>query len=135
MLQIEDVTTWQILIVDDEPDNVEVVAKSLQYFGANIAIALDGKQAIEKLKDFSANLILMDLSMPVMDGWQARSAIKTQVEWEHLPIIALSAHALVGDSERAISAGFNGYMTKPVNIRTIVADIQTHLRKYIPTDD
>lgn len=125
-MHIEDVRTWRILIVDDEPDNLEVVAESLEFFGASVKIAHNGKEALALLPSFAPNLILMDLSMPVMDGWQTRQQI--HLISAELPIIALSAHAMAGDSERALAAGFDGYMTKPVSIPTLVSDLQTILK-------
>lgn len=125
MIDWQDISTWQVLIVDDEPDNLEVVAETLEFNGASVKTAPDGKQALEMLKDFPANLVLTDLSMPVMNGWVLRSQIKAEPALAHIPVIALSAHAIAGDTERALDAGFNGYLTKPVNIHTLVNDIRS----------
>lgn len=127
MIDWNDVTTWQILIVDDEVDNLEIVAETLEFRGAHVKTALNGKVALELLDTFPANLILTDLSMPVMDGWTMRSEIKKNQTFEQLPVIALSAHAIAGDKERALEAGFSGYLTKPINIFTLVDDIRTAL--------
>lgn len=127
MIDWNDVATWQILIVDDEVDNLEIVAETLEFRGAQVKTALNGKVALELLDTFPANLILTDLSMPVMDGWTMRSEIKKNQTFEQLPVIALSAHAIAGDKERALEAGFNGYLTKPINIFTLVDDIRAAL--------
>jgi len=119
----QDVNSWVVLVVDDEPDNLEVVAETLEYRGATVKTALDGLEALTVLAEFTPNLIIADLSMPQMDGWELRSNIKTKAQFQDIPIVALSAHAMVGDKERALAAGFDGYMTKPVNIHTIVQDI------------
>jgi CheY-like chemotaxis protein len=124
MIEWQDISTWCVLVVDDEPDNLEVVAETLEFNGAQIKTALNGKDALAVLENFHANLILTDLSMPVMDGWVMRSHVKNNPKFSHIPIIALSAHAIAGDQERAVEAGFDGYMTKPVNIRTLLADIR-----------
>lgn len=129
MIDWSDTSTWHIMIVDDEPDNLEVVAETLEYRGAVVKTALNGKQALEILEDFSANLILTDLSMPVMDGWQMRARLKTNEKLNHIPVLALSAHAIAGDQERALEAGFDGYLTKPVNIYTLEEDIRLRLEK------
>lgn len=119
-----DVTTWRVLVVDDEPDNLEVVAETLAFRGAQVKTAQNGKVGLEVLEDFDANLILTDLSMPVMDGWQLRAKIKENGKVPDAPILALSAHAIAGDKERALDGGFDGYLTKPVNILTLLEDIR-----------
>ena len=124
MLDWEDISTWQVMVVDDEPDNLEVVAETLEYQGVNVKTAQNGKEALEILEDFEANLILTDLSMPVMNGWEMRSRVKNHPKLSLIPILALSAHAIAGDQERAIDAGFDGYLTKPVNIHTLLNDIR-----------
>ena len=125
MIDWQDISTWQILIVDDEPDNLEVVSETLEFQGALVKTAPNGKDALEMLESFSANLILTDLSMPVMDGWVLRSHVKNNPKLEGIPILALSAHAIAGDQERALEAGFDGYLTKPVNIHTLQNDIRS----------
>ena len=133
MIDWQDVSTWQVLVVDDEPDNLEVVAETIEYKGAQVKTAPNGQIALEILKDFPANLILTDLSMPVMDGWVMRSHVKSDPNLSNIPLLALSAHAIAGDQQRALEAGFDGYMTKPVNIHTLLDDIRSAYIK--PTTD
>jgi CheY-like chemotaxis protein len=133
MIDWQDISTWRIMIVDDEPDNLEVVAETLEFRGAEVKTAVNGKEALAILEDFAANLILTDLSMPVMDGWVMRSHVKNNPKLTQIPIIALSAHAIAGDQDRALEAGFDGYMTKPINIRTLPDDIRAAYIK--PTVD
>jgi two-component system, cell cycle response regulator DivK len=121
----QDTSTWRIMLVDDEPDNLEVVAETLEYRGAVVKTAQNGKEALEVLENFEPNLILTDLSMPVMNGWEMRARIKSQPKLSSVPVLAISAHAIAGDSDRALEAGFDGYMTKPVKINTLVDDIRT----------
>ena len=123
-MDIQNASTWQILIVDDEPDNLEVVAESLQFFGASVKIANNGEEGLKRLEEYAPSFILLDLSMPVMDGWEMRSRVKANPKTKHIPVIALSAHAMAGDKERAINAGFDGYMTKPINIPTLLTDLR-----------
>lgn len=123
MIDWKSVTTWRVLVVDDEPDNLEVVAETLEFNGAEVITASNGQEALELLKTFSANLILTDLSMPVMNGWIMRAQVKETPALAGIPILALSAHAIAGDQERALEAGFDGYLTKPVNIHTLTEDI------------
>lgn len=124
MIDWQDVSTWQVMIVDDEPDNLEVVAETLEFQGIQVKTAPNGKVALEILEGFTANLILTDLSMPVMNGWVLRSNIKNNSKLTNIPVLALSAHAIAGDQERALEAGFDGYLTKPINIHTLVDDIR-----------
>lgn len=131
MIDWQDVSTWQVLVVDDEPDNLEVVAETLEFRGAQVRIAHNGKEGLEAVEDFAANLILTDLSMPVMDGWQMRSRIKSDPKISLIPILALSAHAIAGDKERALEAGFDGYLTKPISIHTLLDDIRSALDKSV----
>lgn len=125
MIDWNDISTWHVMVIDDEPDNLEVVAETLEFRGAQVKTAPNGKEALEALQGFEATLILTDLSMPVMDGWVLRSQVKTDPKTAHLPVLALSAHAIAGDQERALEAGFDGYLTKPVNILTLVDDIRS----------
>lgn len=131
MIDWQDTSTWHVMIVDDEPDNLEVVAETLEFNGAAVKTASDGKHALEIVKDFPINVILTDLSMPVMNGWELRSHLKSDPKLAHIPVLALSAHAISGDKERAIEAGFDGYLTKPVNIHTLVSDIRSALNQAI----
>src|SRR5690242_12735234 len=96
MIDWHNAATWQVMIVDDEPDNIEVVAETLEYYGASVKTAQNGKEALDVLEDYSPNLILTDLSMPVMSGWEMRSRIKGNPKLADTPILAVSAHAIAG---------------------------------------
>jgi two-component system cell cycle response regulator DivK len=124
MIDWHDVKSWLVLLVDDEPDNLEVVAETLEFRGAQVRTALNGLEALIVLESFMPNLIIADLSMPQMDGWELKKRVKSHEKFQAIPLLALSAHAMIGDKERAITAGFDGYITKPVNIHTILEDIR-----------
>jgi CheY-like chemotaxis protein len=124
MFDLKDASTWVVLVVDDEPDNLEVVSETLEFHGVTVRTAKDGVDGLEVLKAFEPNLILTDLSMPRMDGWEMRRNVKSDPKMQNIPIIALSAHAITGDKERALEIGFDGYLTKPVNIHTLLDDIR-----------
>src|SRR5260221_8596869 len=133
MFDLSKVSTWSVLVVDDEPDNVEVVAEALGFFGASVKTAKDGEVGLEIMRGFLPNIILLDLSMPKMNGWEMRTRIKEDAKNQHIIIIALSAHAMLGDRDRALAAGFDGYMTKPINVATFADDIQKSVqRTFLP---
>jgi CheY-like chemotaxis protein len=125
---MHDGKSLSILLVDDEPDNVEVIAEALEFFGMSVRTARNGVEGLEILNDFVPDLILLDLSMPKMDGWEMRKQIKARPQTQGIPIVAISAHAMVGDKERALEAGFDGYLTKPVNIATLLDDLRAVLQ-------
>jgi CheY-like chemotaxis protein len=127
MLDWDNYSTWSVLLVDNEPDNVEVVTIALEFFGMTVKTAKDGVEGLEILQDFSPDLILLDLSMPEMDGWEMRTRVKADPSWQHIPIVALTAHAMSGDQERALDAGFDGYLVKPINIPTLLTDLRAAL--------
>jgi len=118
---------WSILLVDDEPDNLEVVAETLTFHGLTVRTAENGQHGLEIMRDFLPDVILLDLSMPKMDGWAMRDCVKSDPRTRHIPVIALSAHAMAGDKERALEAGFDGYMTKPVSVPTLLDDLRVAL--------
>src|SRR5690348_410823 len=97
MLDWQNTATWKVLLIDDEPDNLEVVAESLEFYGMTVETAANGQIGLEKVDAFLPSLILLDLSMPVMDGWQTLRRLKSNPVTQNTPIIALSAHAIVGD--------------------------------------
>jgi two-component system cell cycle response regulator len=128
MLDWTDVSAWTVLVVDDEPDNLEVLVESLEYYGLSVTQANNGAQALSLLQTFQPSLIILDLSMPQMDGWETRTRIKSNPATHNIPVIALSAHAMPGDPERAIAAGFDGYLTKPVSIPTLMDDLRAAIQ-------
>ena len=108
---------WDVLIVDDEPDSLEVASRLLKFAGATVHTAENGKEARERLRSNPAQykLVLTDLSMPHMDGWELLYILKQDPHTAHVPIIALTAHAMTGDRERGIAAGFHNYIAKPLD--------------------
>lgn len=120
----QDASSWNVLIVDDEPDNLELLSDVLQYYGVAVVSASSGMHALQVLREFAPNLIILDLGMPEMSGWELRELIRAQTSLASVPVLALSAHAMVGDRERALAAGFDGYLSKPINVGTIIADIR-----------
>lgn len=104
-----------ILIVDDDPDSLEVAETLLIFCGANVITAAGGQEGYEKAVLEQPPFIIADLSMPDVNGWEMLEMLKSDDRTQHIPVIALTAHALVGDREKAINAGFVNYLTKPIN--------------------
>jgi two-component system, cell cycle response regulator DivK len=109
-----DTLMQKILIVEDNADNRELLWQTLEY-DYELVVAENGKQALEKAASFRPDLILMDLSMPVMSGWEAVGKLKMDVDLSAIPVIAVSSNAMVGDRERALEAGCNDYVSKPIS--------------------
>jgi len=130
MLDWDNVATWTVLLVEDEPDNREVIAESLEFYGMTVRTAEHGVACLELLEDFAPGLILLDLSMPMMDGWETRQRIKANPKTQHIPVVALTAHAMAGDKEHVLSVGFDGYLSKPVNIPTLIQDLREALEHH-----
>lgn len=120
---------FKILVVEDNEMNRDMLVRRLKRKGYNIEIAEDGKIAIEKIPLFAPDLILMDMRMPIMDGWQATAAIKSNPETKNIIIIGLSANAMEGDREKAMEAGCDDYDTKPIDFKTLVSKIEAIIEK------
>jgi len=127
-----DVKDWVILAVDDSPDNLYVLQAALRHFGARVFTASDGAEGLKKLAEIQPNIILLDLAMPSVNGWQMFESVRGNPETAHIPIIAVTAYAMSGDRERVLRAGFNGYISKPYDIGKLVEQIQTAITPVSP---
>jgi CheY-like chemotaxis protein len=116
-----------ILYVEDNEDNVYMLSRRLKRKGYEVVIAGDGASGVERARSDAPALILMDLSLPVMDGWEAARRLKAMDETRAIPIIALSAHALEGEREKALAAGCDDFDTKPVEFERLMAKIESFL--------
>ena len=117
----------KILYVEDNPDNVYMLTRRLKKKGFELIIAGDGQEGIDKAIEESPDLILMDLSLPTMDGWTATAEIKKIEGVKDIPIIALSAHAMPEHRDRAIKAGCSDYDTKPVDIKRLLSKMAQYI--------
>jgi two-component system, cell cycle response regulator DivK len=117
----------RILVVEDNPDNMILICDILASLHYTVLRAVDGEQGVMMAASERPDLILMDLSLPRLDGWQAARQIKANRELEHIPIIALTAHALIGDRERALAAGCDDYLSKPINFRVLAHKLDAYL--------
>ena len=122
----------KILVVDDDIRNIFILSELLSSHGAEIVIAYNGQEAIAKLEENNNNIdvILMDIMMPVMDGYEATQIIKENEKTKHIPIIALTAKAMQEDKEKALNAGCNDYITKPIDSNLLISILNAYLSNH-----
>ena len=113
----------KILLVEDNEMNRDMLSRRLERKGFEVIIAVDGQQGVDLAGSESPALILMDLSLPVIDGWEATRQIKADPATQNIPVIALTAHAMAGDEQKAREAGCDDYDTKPVDIKRLLEKI------------
>lgn len=116
-----------ILLVEDNPHNRKIFSGMLSHAGFTVLEAEDGHEAMN-LAELSPDLILMDLSIPGIDGWEVTKRLKSAPKTKAIPIIALTAHAMRGDEERAIVAGCDGYLAKPISPKKVVEEVKRYLK-------
>ena len=119
----------KILLVEDNEMNRDMLSRRLQRKGFDVAIAVDGRQGVEMAQAASYDLILMDMSLPEVDGWDATRQLRTAPATKDVPIIALTAHAMSGDRDKAIEAGCDDYDTKPIELERLLGKIQALLSR------
>jgi CheY-like chemotaxis protein len=118
-----------VLLVEDNLHNRRIFSGILTHYGFQVKEAENGVEAVAMAQSEKPDLILMDLSLPVMDGWEATRKIKDMPELRDIPIIALTAHAMAGDEDRALEAGCDGYLSKPISPTKVVAEVKRALKK------
>ena len=114
----------KILYVEDNEDNIYMLERRLKRAGFDVVIARDGAQGVAMAAAELPELILMDMGLPVLDGWEATSQIKAAPQTKHIPVIALTANAMSGDREKALAAGCDDFDTKPVELPRLLAKMQ-----------
>lgn len=117
----------RLLLVEDNEMNRDMLCRRLQRRGYEVLTAADGQQGLDLALAEQPDLVLMDLSLPEVDGWEATRRLKGSPDTEHIPVIALTAHALFGDREKALAVGCDDYATKPVDLRKLIAAIEALL--------
>ena len=117
----------RILLVEDNELNRDMLSRRLIRNGHEVSIAVDGQEAIDKATAEAPDVILMDLSLPVIDGWEATRRLRANPVTEHFRIIALTSHAMAGDREKALAAGCNDYDTKPLDLPRLLGKIAAQL--------
>jgi two-component system, cell cycle response regulator DivK len=119
----------RILIIEDNEMNRDMLSRRLKRSGYSITMAVDGGAGVERAIAEIPNLILMDMSLPVLDGWEATRRVKANPETKHIPVIALTAHAMTGDRDKAMDAGCDDYDTKPIDLPRLLGKIEAQLQR------
>jgi CheY-like chemotaxis protein len=121
-----------ILIVEDNEMNRDMLSRRLQRKGYEVLIAVDGEKGLEVARARTPDLILMDMSLPVVDGWEATRRLKADDRLKHIPVIALTAHAMANDRDKALEAGCDDYDTKPIELPRLLAKMDALLHTLEP---
>ncbi len=119
----------KILLVEDNEMNRDMLSRRLADRGYLVVLAMDGQSGVDMTKSLAPDLVLMDMSLPVLDGWEATRRLKADAATRLIPVIALTAHAMSSDREKALEAGCDDYDTKPVEMPRLMEKIETLLRK------
>ncbi len=119
----------KILLVEDNEMNRDMLARRLAYKGYEVVIAVDGQAGVDLGRTQAPDLILMDMSLPVLSGWEATRVLKTTADTSSIPIIALTAHAMSGDRDKAMAAGCDDYDTKPVDLPRLLQKIEALIKR------
>jgi len=127
-------SAYRVLLVEDNPDNFQLVRFLLEQGGHQVLAAYNGRQGVEVARKELPDLVLMDLSLPEVDGWTAARQLKDDPNTADIPLLALTAHTLPGDRMRALQSGFNGFISKPIDIKTFPEKINRALQSKGKTD-
>lgn len=111
---------WRVLVVEDEFDSIQMVSKILSHHGAEVYIAHDGRECLTMLEKINPTLVIMDLALPEMDGWETLALIRANAKTAHLPVAAITAYHSVNLAEDAAQAGFDAYFPKPLDTKRII---------------
>ena len=125
----------KVLLVEDNELNREALKRRLEKRGFRVATAVNGSDSLSQATNLIPDIILMDLSLPVLDGWTVTKELRQQSSTEHIPIIALTAHAMSGDRQRALDAGCDEYETKPINLKNLLLKIEQLSSKHQRSKD
>lgn len=129
---LPDAKDWVVLIVDDQLDNILIAKAALEFFGAKVETATSGAEALRILESLRPTVILLDLAMPVMDGYQLHQRLRQLPSLVGVPIIALTANALHTDRIKVLEAGFDAYIAKPYEVMGLVQQISDLINKHTP---
>ncbi|UVW30503.1 response regulator [Massilia sp. H6] len=119
----------KLLLVEDNEDNRDAISRRLIRRGYGVALACDGAEGLQAAQNSLPDLILLDMNLPEIDGWEVARRLKASVKTQGIPIIALTAHAMLGDREKALGAGCDDYHTKPIELAALIVQIEALLQK------
>jgi two-component system, cell cycle response regulator DivK len=122
-----------ILLVEDNEDNRIIYATALRYAGYEVLEAITGVEGVQQARSHHPNLVLMDISVPELDGWEATAILKADPSTKDIPIVAVTAHALPGDEERSLKAGCDGYLAKPIPPAALIAEVDRRFGRATPS--
>ena len=122
-----------VLLVEDNEDNRIIYATALRYAGYTVIEAITGTQGVHHARTDKPDLILMDISVPELDGWEATALLKADPDTRHIPIIAVTAHALPGDQERSLAVGCDGYLAKPITPAALLGEVDRRFGRTTPS--
>jgi CheY-like chemotaxis protein len=122
----------RVLVVEDQDENLDLMVYLLTAFGHETLVARDGAEGLAVAAQTRPDLIVMDLQMPVMDGYEAAARLKADPGLARIPLVAVTAYAMVGDQERILQRGFDGYLTKPIDPEVFVSELERHLASRAP---
>jgi CheY-like chemotaxis protein len=125
MVNVKD---WHILVVEDEYDSIQMISIILRHHGAEVHIARNGRECLEALEKLRPTLIIMDLALPEMDGWETLEKIRANIQTSQIPVVAITAYHSVNVAEDAYEAGFDAYFSKPLDTGTIVESLADLLK-------
>jgi CheY-like chemotaxis protein len=111
---------WCVLVVEDEYDSIQMVSKILRHHGVDVHIANNGHECLAKLEEIEPTLVIMDLALPEMDGWETLVQMRSNIKTAHIPVAAITAYHSVSVAEDAVKAGFNAYFPKPLDTNAII---------------
>jgi len=117
----------KILVVEDNEMNRDMLSRRLERRGYEVIVAVDGEEGVARAKAEAPDLVLMDMSLPVLDGWEATRQLKAAPETKSIPVVALTAHAMAGDREKALEAGCDDFDTKPIDLPRLLGKLETLL--------
>jgi CheY-like chemotaxis protein len=128
---LNDVLQWRVLVADDEPDNLTLVSAALSFSGVTVEMTERGAHLLELVDSFLPNIVLLDLAMPGVDGWEVQRRLRARPDLNHVPIIALTALAMPEDADRVKIAGFDGYITKPFRVGALLRDVKKCIEIFV----
>lgn len=125
-----DKNEWHILLVEDEFDSLQMISKIMMHHGVDLRVARDGQECLAVLDTYTPTLVVMDLALPVMDGWETLSAIRADEKWSQIPVVAITAYHSVSVEADAYEAGFDGYMPKPIDTNRFMDQLATVIMQH-----